>query len=362
MTVSPGPKSMGFGGPVAMMGEHDHDSSEMMEEQSGAVMMLKGGKGDRMMMSSNSNFRPGRWTKEEHQRFLAGFELYGHKWRKVRDVVGTRTVTQVRTHAQKFFVKMKKTSDGIVSIKSPGKQSKSSSKTESSGELKSILHPSSSSICKSKDHSGSSERAPASPSSYTIGSGRPLVEMQDNIQSCGDWEDSRTDYSHRRHHSVSSTDSNISENRWDNLLFAAASIYDSERHERRNEKITEEPEDRQRDSIPAINSLNLNQYHPTKQPTNRVLTSPQRFNGGSEMVVERALSWDDKPQRFCQHPAGFGFGSNSSKMVNEPYPPQKFVDVGVVPQIRHRMPYVSPGHSPRSPYGVPHVYEPALCR
>jgi SHAQKYF class myb-like DNA-binding protein len=57
-----------------------------------------------------NNFKPGRWTQEEHERFLRGFELYGHKWRKVRDVVGTRTVTQVRTHAQKFFVKLKKQS------------------------------------------------------------------------------------------------------------------------------------------------------------------------------------------------------------------------------------------------------------
>lgn len=57
-----------------------------------------------------NTFKPGRWSNEEHERFLRGFELYGHKWRKVRDVVGTRTVTQVRTHAQKFFVKLKKQS------------------------------------------------------------------------------------------------------------------------------------------------------------------------------------------------------------------------------------------------------------
>jgi len=57
-----------------------------------------------------NQFKPGRWSQEEHERFLRGFELYGHKWRKVRDVVGTRTVTQVRTHAQKFFVKLKKQS------------------------------------------------------------------------------------------------------------------------------------------------------------------------------------------------------------------------------------------------------------
>lgn len=52
--------------------------------------------------------KSGRWTKEEHFRFLAALKLYGKEWRKVQLHVGTRTSTQARSHAQKFFVKIEK--------------------------------------------------------------------------------------------------------------------------------------------------------------------------------------------------------------------------------------------------------------
>lgn len=55
-----------------------------------------------------STTRGGRWTDEEHQRFLDGFLLHGHRWKRVQYVVKTRTVTQVRTHAQKFLLKQKR--------------------------------------------------------------------------------------------------------------------------------------------------------------------------------------------------------------------------------------------------------------
>lgn len=51
----------------------------------------------------------GRWTDEEHTRFLDGLEAYGsHDWRGVAGVVKTRTIVQVRTHAQKYFQKVGK--------------------------------------------------------------------------------------------------------------------------------------------------------------------------------------------------------------------------------------------------------------
>lgn len=51
----------------------------------------------------------GRWTQDEHERFLAGLKLYGKNWYKVQQHVGTRKAEQVRSHAQKFFKLMKKT-------------------------------------------------------------------------------------------------------------------------------------------------------------------------------------------------------------------------------------------------------------
>ncbi|KAL3797410.1 hypothetical protein HJC23_010536 [Cyclotella cryptica] len=44
----------------------------------------------------------GRWTRDEQERFIHALETYGKEWKKVAAAVQTRTVVQVRTHAQKF--------------------------------------------------------------------------------------------------------------------------------------------------------------------------------------------------------------------------------------------------------------------
>ncbi|OQR93233.1 hypothetical protein ACHHYP_02767 [Achlya hypogyna] len=50
----------------------------------------------------------GRWTDAEHALFLDGLRRYGRQWFNVGKVVKTRSVTQIRTHAQKFFAKQQK--------------------------------------------------------------------------------------------------------------------------------------------------------------------------------------------------------------------------------------------------------------
>mmetsp|Transcript_1818 Transcript_1818/g.2873 ORF Transcript_1818/g.2873 Transcript_1818/m.2873 type:complete len:282 (+) Transcript_1818:127-972(+) len=60
----------------------------------------------------------GRWTPEEHALFLKGLELYGKGWKNISLLVKTRSVVQIRTHAQKYFLKQQK--DGnIMSFKAP---------------------------------------------------------------------------------------------------------------------------------------------------------------------------------------------------------------------------------------------------
>lgn len=47
------------------------------------------------------------WTPEEHQRFLEALQKYGHKdVKSISMHVSTRNATQVRTHAQKYFLRL----------------------------------------------------------------------------------------------------------------------------------------------------------------------------------------------------------------------------------------------------------------
>ena len=42
---------------------------------------------------NGSSFKQGRWSKDEHFRFLEALKLYGKEWRKVQSHVGSRTST-----------------------------------------------------------------------------------------------------------------------------------------------------------------------------------------------------------------------------------------------------------------------------
>jgi SHAQKYF class myb-like DNA-binding protein len=50
----------------------------------------------------------GRWTGEEHRLFLQGLEEHGKGWKKIASLIKSRTVVQIRTHAQKYFQKLSK--------------------------------------------------------------------------------------------------------------------------------------------------------------------------------------------------------------------------------------------------------------
>jgi SHAQKYF class myb-like DNA-binding protein len=50
--------------------------------------------------------RNGRWAPDEHARFVKALQLFGRNWRKVEKFVGTRKGSQIRSHAQKYFLKL----------------------------------------------------------------------------------------------------------------------------------------------------------------------------------------------------------------------------------------------------------------
>ena len=58
----------------------------------------------------------GKWSKEEHDKFLEGLVLYGIKWKNFKKLIKTRTLNQIISHAQKFYLKMKLCKDVNLNI------------------------------------------------------------------------------------------------------------------------------------------------------------------------------------------------------------------------------------------------------
>ena len=58
--------------------------------------------------SNQNEYNSGRWTNEEHEKFIEGLLKFGNEWKKVESIIKTRSSTQARSHAQKFFLRMKK--------------------------------------------------------------------------------------------------------------------------------------------------------------------------------------------------------------------------------------------------------------
>ena len=50
----------------------------------------------------------GRWSYEEHIKFIESFVNYGKKWNIIQKYIGTRSCKQIISHAQKFFLRLKR--------------------------------------------------------------------------------------------------------------------------------------------------------------------------------------------------------------------------------------------------------------
>ena len=52
-------------------------------------------------MSLDSNLSKGKWSREEIERFNAAYLELGPDWKSITHAVGTRSIVQVRSHAQR---------------------------------------------------------------------------------------------------------------------------------------------------------------------------------------------------------------------------------------------------------------------
>ena len=100
--------------------QQNHHSSEMLDESKLVAKHLKlaasteqdDDDDDEYVPDPNVPENTGRWTREEHHMFLKGLEMHGKGWKKIAAFIKTRTVVQIRTHAQKYFLKLQKARQG----------------------------------------------------------------------------------------------------------------------------------------------------------------------------------------------------------------------------------------------------------
>jgi SHAQKYF class myb-like DNA-binding protein len=56
--------------------------------------------------NSKMNFREGRWEQNEHRAFILSCLKYRNNWKRIQEDVRTRTAAQIRSHAQKFVIRL----------------------------------------------------------------------------------------------------------------------------------------------------------------------------------------------------------------------------------------------------------------
>jgi len=117
-SVAPAPPrapvlAKGVARPATALGVQTSTSAPMKasaksKKKSASVTMATAATAQSTGQTGSSGENTGRWTAEEHNLFLQGLELHGKGWKKIAGLIKSRTVVQIRTHAQKYFQKLAK--------------------------------------------------------------------------------------------------------------------------------------------------------------------------------------------------------------------------------------------------------------
>ena len=86
----------------------ENKNEKPQTDMQNSLSSLKESENSNSNKKTNENYQSGRWTENEHQKFLEGILKYGNEWKRVQEIIKTRSSTQARSHAQKFFLRMKK--------------------------------------------------------------------------------------------------------------------------------------------------------------------------------------------------------------------------------------------------------------
>ncbi|KAL6987458.1 Protein REVEILLE 8 [Sarracenia purpurea var. burkii] len=114
-------------------------NSSSANSQSMAISTPTDGSGKKVRKPYTITKSRESWTEEEHDKFLEALKLFDRDWKKIEDFIGSKTVIQIRSHAQKYFLKVQK--NGAIAHVPPPRPKRKAAHPYPQKAPKSVLAP-----------------------------------------------------------------------------------------------------------------------------------------------------------------------------------------------------------------------------